>query len=141
MSDFSMVIIGKPMGKERPRFARMGNFVKTYTPGKTKLRESEIQVLARQEMKGKEIFTGALEVSMNVGFPIPKSWSKKKTKEATDGILKPITKPDLDNIAKLVLDALNGIVYKDDSQVVELSISKFYTVRDCCIVLSIDKVL
>ena len=136
-----MVIIGKPMGKERPRFARMGNFVKTYTPGKTKLRESEIQVLARQEMKGKEIFTGALEVSMNVGFPIPKSWSKKKTKEATDGILKPITKPDLDNIAKLVLDALNGIVYKDDSQVVELSISKFYTVRDCCIVLSIDKVL
>ena len=129
------------MGKERPRFARMGNFVKTYTPGKTKLRESEIQVLARQEMKGKEIFTGALEVSMNVGFPIPKSWSKKKTKEATDGILKPITKPDLDNIAKLVLDALNGIVYKDDSQVVELSISKFYTVRDCCIVLSIDKVL
>jgi Holliday junction resolvase RusA-like endonuclease len=140
MSDFSMVIIGKPMGKERPRFARMGNFVKTYTPGKTKLRESEIQVLARQEMKGKEIFTGALEVSMNVGFPIPKSWSKKKTKEATDGILKPITKPDLDNIAKLVLDALNGIVYKDDSQVVELTISKFYTVRDCCLVLSIDKV-
>jgi|TARA_R110000764_G_C10844447_1_gene364552 Holliday junction resolvase RusA-like endonuclease len=140
VSGFSMVIIGNPMGKERPRFARMGNFVKTYTPGKTKLRESEIQLRAKQLMTGKSLFAGALKVTMTAKFPIPKSWSKKKTKEAADRILKPTTKPDLDNIAKLVLDALNGIVYKDDSQVVELNIRKFYTVGDCCIVLNIDKV-
>lgn len=59
-------------------------------------------------------------------MPIPVSWSKAKKEAATKGDVLPTTKPDIDNLAKCVLDALNGIAYRDDNQVVRLEVSKFY---------------
>lgn len=59
-------------------------------------------------------------------MPIPVSWSKSKKESAIRGDVLPTTKPDIDNLAKCVLDALNGIAYRDDNQVVRLESSKFY---------------
>ena len=59
-------------------------------------------------------------------FAIPKSFSKKKQKEALEGTIRPLTKPDADNIAKIICDALNDIAYKDDTQIIELTITKQY---------------
>ncbi|HHD2713896.1 RusA family crossover junction endodeoxyribonuclease [Clostridium perfringens] len=60
-------------------------------------------------------------------YKIPKSYSKKRVQAIRDGLEKPIKKPDADNIAKIILDSLNGIAYKDDSQIIELSVIKRYT--------------
>lgn len=70
---------------------------------------------------------GALMVTIRAFFQLPKSWSKKKTIAALAGDIRPTGRPDLDNIAKLSLDALNGIAYRDDAQVVALNVSKAYT--------------
>lgn len=68
----------------------------------------------------------AVRVEIDAVFPIPKTWSKGKKAQASVGKIVPDTKPDTDNIAKAVLDALNGVAYKDDSQVTELSVRKRY---------------
>ena len=57
---------------------------------------------------------------------IPVSWPKKKQASALDGTLRPTGKPDLDNVAKLLADALNGILWHDDSQIVALEVEKHY---------------
>ena len=60
-------------------------------------------------------------------FPIPKSTSKKKRDEMERGLILPTKKPDTDNIAKAILDALNGLAYYDDAQVVHLEVQKRYS--------------
>lgn len=57
---------------------------------------------------------------------IPKSFSKKKRVEALDGLLRPVSKPDTDNYVKAIADALNGVCYVDDSQVVSVVANKWY---------------
>ena len=75
-----------------------------------------------------EIFAdNPLKVEINVYIPIPKSFSKKKKALALEGILRPTVKPDCDNIAKNINDALNRIVYNDDKQIVSLTVNKFYS--------------
>lgn len=66
---------------------------------------------------------------MMAQYPIPQSWSKRKKKEAIAGLIMPTTKPDGDNILKVVLDALNGLAYDDDRQVVKMCIIKAYGVN------------
>ena len=61
----------------------------------------------------------------------PKSFSKKKTARALDGLIQPTTKPDLDNVAKTVLDALNGVAWRDDSEITSLTVMKTYGERNC----------
>ena len=57
---------------------------------------------------------------------IPQSKSKKQKEKMLAGEIKPVVKPDVDNVAKSILDALNGIVYLDDKQIIELDIKKIY---------------
>jgi Holliday junction resolvase RusA-like endonuclease len=71
-------------------------------------------------------FDGPLDVSVFAIMPMPKSWTPKKKQDALDGFLMPTSKPDLDNICKLVLDAANGILWHDDSQIVGLDLAKAY---------------
>jgi Holliday junction resolvase RusA-like endonuclease len=66
-------------------------------------------------------------LSLIVLHPIPKSWSKRRQEAALAGTERPTTKPDADNVAKVVADACNGVVWVDDAQVVELSVSKRYS--------------
>ena len=109
---------GKPQGKGRPRFSR--NVV--YTPKETLKYEKLIASCFTGNM-----LQGPLFVDITAFFSIPKSYTKTQKKAIEDGILTPTKKPDADNIGKVVMDALNGIAYEDDKQVIDLRISKIYS--------------
>ena len=121
------VVYGEPVGKQRPRFVRRGNYVSTYTPEKTKTYEDEIRYMARCAMGASEPLETPVTVAIYIRVEIPKSFSKQKRKDALANIIKPTKKPDIDNIAKCFLDAMNGHVYLDDKQVVSLHITKVYS--------------
>jgi Holliday junction resolvase RusA-like endonuclease len=120
------IVYGEPVGKGRPRFARRGNFVSTYSPQKTKTYEDEIRMMARAAMGASEPLDTPVTVAIYIRVGIPASYSKQKRKDALSGVLKPTKKPDIDNIAKCFLDAMNEIVYLDDKQVVNLHLTKVY---------------
>lgn len=120
---------GTPVGKGRPRFARRGNFVSTYTPEKTASFENLVKFYANQAMSGKKCIECQVEMQINIFMSVPASWSKKKAADALSGIIRPTVKPDADNVAKSISDAINEIVFKDDKQIVELQVRKFYAER------------
>ena len=70
------------------------------------------------------MYTGPVRVRINAVFTVPAKWLVEKKKLAIRNEILPEMKPDCDNIAKAILDSLNGIAYKDDSQVVELTVVK-----------------
>lgn len=119
-------VYGEPVGKGRPRFARRGNFVSTYSPQKTKTYEDEIRMMAKAAMGASEPLETPVTVAIYIRVGIPASFSKQKRKDALSGILKPTKKPDLDNVAKCFLDSMNEIVYLDDKQVINLHVTKVY---------------
>ena len=115
-------IPGKPTGKGRPRFRRNGS---VYTPEATESYENLVKLYYKINTHGAKL-TGEIRASIVAVFPIPKSNSKKVRAQKLDGTIRPTVKPDCDNIAKIVLDALNHIAYDDDSQVVSLELQKKY---------------
>jgi Holliday junction resolvase RusA-like endonuclease len=119
-------VFGEPVGKGRPRFARQGGFVKTYTPKKTANWEQEIAQAAKQAMGSQAPLDTPVALSVRVYKTIPVSWSKAKRQQAESNAMKPIGKPDLDNYIKAIMDAGNGILWVDDSQVCELHSVKSY---------------
>ena len=119
-------VLGEPQSKGRPRFARMGNYVRSYTPDETVQYETLVRLSYQQA--GLEKLSGAIRAEIIAFFPIPKSVSKKKHEQMASGKIRPITvRKDTDNICKAILDALNNIAYDDDRQVVELLAYKFYS--------------
>lgn len=126
MKQIKLTFAGAPVPQGRPRFARKGKFVQTYDPEPSKKAKLKIRQQALKEANG-EVLQGAIVVEMYFFRNIPKSFSKQKQIQAAEGTLRPLTKPDTDNYIKLVLDAINGIFYKDDSQVVEVIGRKFYS--------------
>lgn len=118
------VIPGTPVGKGRPKFARRGNFVAAYTPEKTASYENLVKLAAANAVS--RPFHGPLFVAINAVLSVPSSWSKKRTTAALAGFVRPTSRPDVDNYAKAILDACNGIVWADDSQVVDLCVTKRY---------------
>lgn len=121
----NFTVKGTPIGKGRPKFARRGKFVSTYTPTKTRDYEDIIKVAARQAMTEKPLET-PVAVFVYIVVPILTSYSKKRKADCLAGLEKPTKKPDLDNVAKCFLDAMNAIVYQDDVQVVSLHVTKVY---------------
>lgn len=105
---------GKPQGKARHRTTKFG---RSYTPAKTAAAEKAIGLLYRAEARSLPIMTGTVQLKVEAIFDIPKSWSKADRAAALDGSLEYTGKPDADNILKLVMDALNGVAWVDDSQV------------------------
>lgn len=121
------IVNGAPRGKQRARTfynARMGK-MQSITPEATKDYESLIRWSFKQA--GGE-YAGDKDIKLRIAavYPIPKSFSKSKRQEAIEGRIFPKVKPDIDNIAKSVLDALNGVCYADDKQVVDLAVYKVY---------------
>lgn len=115
---------GEPRGKERPRPGKNGRM---YTPKKTKKYEALIEECCINQCPGRQPeYTGNIVAQIECLYPIRKSAPKKKRAEMLAGMIRPTKTPDLDNIAKAVLDAINTIAYKDDAQVVEISITKWY---------------
>ena len=121
------IVYGEPIGKGRPRFARRGAFTHAYTPEKTKTYEDEIRYMARAAMGASPPLETPVTVAIYIRVEIPKSFSKQKRKDALAGILKPTKKPDIDNVAKCHLDAIQGgIIILDDKQVINLHVTKVY---------------
>jgi Holliday junction resolvase RusA-like endonuclease len=116
---------GDPVPKSRPRFARRGNFVQTYTDAKTIDYETHVAMKARQAIGASEPLQGALTVFLYLRYAVPPSYSKKRKEACLRGVEYP-KKIDLDNVYKSITDAMNGIVYTDDSQIVEAHITKVY---------------
>ena len=127
MLSYFVVVAGDPQGKGRPRFSSRGGFVKAYTPAKTKNYEDTIRESARATMQSNEPLKTPVSVYLTAVFPVPKSYSKKRTEDCLEGLEKPIKKPDIDNLAKSVLDGMNGVIFKDDSQIVSLHCTKVYS--------------
>jgi Holliday junction resolvase RusA-like endonuclease len=116
-----------PKGKGRPRFSRQGKFTKVYTDQATLDYETAIQLFASKAMGSQRPLEAPVSVYLYIRVPIPQSYSKKRTEACLSGVERPAKKPDIDNVAKAFLDAMNGTVYLDDTQVVELNIKKVYS--------------
>ena len=116
-------IAGLAKGKGRPRFRNVGSFVQTYTDKETATWENFVRLSYINS--GGKLMTGCLAVLIQSYFPVPKSYSKKKQKELMHAPFP--HKPDCDNLAKSILDALNGIAFDDDMQVIMLTVGKFYS--------------
>jgi Holliday junction resolvase RusA-like endonuclease len=109
----AFTIPGRVSGKGRPKFARRGNFVTAYTPAATRSMEAIVKDFGAQAMAGTDLMTGALRLDIRAFLHHPESWSKKR-KAASRFVT---GKPDCDNVAKLIGDSLNGVVWKDDAQI------------------------
>ena len=133
MRKCQFVIEGKIKGKGRPRFAHYGNFVKAYTPADTVSYENLIKLQFRGSC-GDWYSEMPLKMKITAIHSVVKSSSKKAKARMLSGELKPTKKPDADNIVKVICDALNGIAYKDDTQVVDLEVKKIYGEQEKVIV-------
>jgi Holliday junction resolvase RusA-like endonuclease len=100
-------------------------FTITYTDKKTKAAEETFIALAT-EHKPEQPILGPIYLMVDFRMPIPKSTSKKRTQLMHYGNIKHTKRPDLDNLCKLVKDAMNGIFWKDDSQIIHMDVSKGY---------------
>ena len=123
----SFEVPGNPRGKGRPRAALMGGHVRVYTDAKTRSEEAVVREMARQAMNGRPPYEAAVTLTVTAYRQIPASFSKLKHAQAESGELLPTTKPDADNVLKLCGDALNGILLRDDAQVVTAIIHKRYS--------------
>jgi len=121
----SLTIPGEPRGKQRPRWQKFG----TYTPKETMNYETYIKQLFAIKYPGFMPVESALTANLWAGLTIPKSASKKKQGMMKLGIIKPTRRPDVDNILKAVLDALEKLAYKNDSQICRVVIDKDYSER------------
>lgn len=117
----TFIIPGTPVAKGRPRMGRFG----TYTPEKTVAYESLVQLAYMQRCENKRL-EGPLRAEVRLYFPIPKSETKGNARKMSSGEIRPAKRPDLDNCLKAIFDALNGIAYDDDSQIVSVTCEKYY---------------
>ena len=127
MMQIHFQVEGDPKGKGRPRFSRVGNFTKVYTDKQTLTYEAMIATFAKQAMGGSEPLKTPVSVFLHVRLPIPQSYSKKRREACLNGLEMPCKKPDIDNIAKTYLDAMNGVIFVDDTQVIDLHVKKLYS--------------
>jgi Holliday junction resolvase RusA-like endonuclease len=125
MMTLQFVIPGPPIGKGRPRFSTAGGKPRSYTPAVTREYEALIAARAAEAMNGHPPLQTQLTVCIYASMSISLSWSKAKRRAALCGDIYP-ARPDVDNIAKTVLDGMNGVVYEDDAQVTFLKVTKKY---------------
>ena len=118
-----------PTAKARPRLGRGGS---VYTPQKTKIAEKEIKILLKSEMKrtGQIITDKPVFVKLRFCYIYPRKMSSHDKLLADLDMFYKASRPDIDNVGKLVLDSMNGIVYYDDNQVVKLLAEKVYCKRE-----------
>ena len=118
-------IHGKAQAKHRPRMGRSGV---VYTPKETLVYENYVKMCYSDYARQFEWlpYENQVKAEIDVLVAVPKSDSKAKKKAKIEGVIRPTVKPDCDNLAKSILDSLNGLAYQDDKQVVELIVKKYY---------------
>jgi Holliday junction resolvase RusA-like endonuclease len=127
---------GTPVPKARARHVLHGTRLRSYTPEKTRTYEALIKEAAKQAMGSTEPLETPVTLYLYIRVPIPKSCTKKRLEAIANGSEKPIKKPDASNILKSVEDGMNGVVYKDDSQIVNIHVTKVYSSQagvDVCV--------
>ena len=122
----NFMVEGTPVPKGRPRFARRGKFVSTYSPKTTVDYETKVAEAAQLAMGSSEPLETPVGAYIYITLPIPASYSKKRKQECLSGNERPTKKSDIDNYCKAVFDGMNGIVFLDDSQIVSLHSTKVY---------------
>lgn len=123
----SFFINGEPEGKGRPRFRTIAGHVSVTTPEKTASYENLIRLEYQRQCKGFRFADDdMLTLEILAVYRIPKSDSKKTQQAKENGAIRPTKKPDMDNVCKVVADALNGYAYRDDTQIVDTVIRKYY---------------
>jgi len=118
---------GQPQGKGRAKIIKIGGFSRMATPAKTVAYEGLIAHAAGIAMAGRPIITGPVRVAVYIDCQIPSSWSGRKQRDALVGVVMPTGKPDSDNVIKAIYDGCNGVVWKDDAQVVDGAQRKRYS--------------
>lgn len=122
----SLVFHGEPRGKARPRFVRRSG--RTYNPKRTVEYEEKLR-RAWQSIHYNQCFnSGALSVRIDAYYKIPQHATIADRERMMNGELVPLKKPDIDNVQKIILDALNGIAYRDDAQVATITATKHYSI-------------
>lgn len=117
-------VIGEPQGKARPRFTRQGH---TYTPAATKAYEQAVALAYKAKCGAMQFRKGVpLRMDIIAYYAIPNSASKAKRADMLSGKIRPTKKPDYDNISKIISDALNGLAFYDDAQIVDGNVTKWY---------------
>lgn len=121
-----LTIPGEPVGKQRPRAVKRGEFVQMYTPKETVNYESYVKSLFVQAYPEHVPFSVPLKVDIAITRTIPKAVSQKMKDKMLNGEFRVMTKPDLDNVIKTLFDALNKVAYTDDNLIDEVHAKKFY---------------
>ena len=127
----SFVVPGRPQGKGRAKIVKIGGFSRMATPQKTVAYEGLIAHAAQAAMAGRPMFEGAVAVNLFIDCQVPASWSQRKQRMALAGEILPTTKPDKDNVIKAVYDGCNGVLWRDDVQVVDGRQRKRYSATPC----------
>lgn len=116
-------VYGTPFAKQRPKASRIGGFIRVYTPKETKNYEEKV-AKEYKKMYGNKQLEGALTVEVEGFFEPSKSNTKKQQELMLKNKIPHTKKPDCDNMAKVCLDALNGVAYHDDAAITRLNVSK-----------------
>lgn len=127
-------IPGKVIPKGRPRFVlnKYTGKPEVYTPKRTKDYEKIVALHAKKRIKSP--IEGYLKVRIIMYFAVPKSWTKAKKQQAADGLIKPHV-ADLDNMAKSILDGMNGVAFTDDKYIYDLHVEKAFGQADEAVVI------
>ncbi|MCI8965030.1 MAG: RusA family crossover junction endodeoxyribonuclease [Clostridia bacterium] len=125
---YEFEVLGPITGKGRPRLNTYTNRV--YTPSKTKDYEDLVKQYFILKYPRYVQFEKRIYVEIVAQFKIPKATNKLDTEKMIKGEISPTKKPDIDNIVKIILDALNKLAFKDDNQITKLSVDKIYGKED-----------
>ena len=129
---YKFEVLGEIVGKERPR-VNMYTY-RVYTPNKTKDYEFLVQQYFRMKYPKYETLKGRISINIIAYLKIPQSTSKTKIQEMLENKISPTKKPDVDNIAKSILDAMNGLVFEDDNQVSKISVEKRFALEEKAVI-------
>ncbi|MDF0605387.1 RusA family crossover junction endodeoxyribonuclease [Neisseriaceae bacterium TC5R-5] len=119
-------IPGEPVAKGRARACLRAGHLVHYTPESTVRYENLVRLVAQQAMQHRAPLDCPIVLIIRAFLSIPASWSQKKQRAAAAGELTPTKRPDLDNLVKAIKDGANGVLWRDDAQVVTLYASKRY---------------
>ena len=122
-----ITIPGKPIEKKRARFTRWSK--KPYNPQKKEEEAWKWQAKQQIDARVQDIYTGPVTLAVDFFMPPTKDWSKRKRESLAIRNIWHVKKPDLDNLIKFVKDCLNGLAWKDDSQVCVLQARKLYAIE------------
>ena len=125
---YEFEVPGKITGKGRPRVNTTTAIA--YTPAKTKEYEELVKQYFIIKYRRINPLEGRIKINITAYFSVPKNTSKKQEENMLNNTISPTKKPDIDNIAKIILDALNKLAFKDDNQITKLEIEKKYSLED-----------